>query len=408
MAALPSDWAPQRVEYFDTHWYEAVVKRVNVEEKTVEVAFPDNIWQPRTVQASVVRSAPAQAMAPPDPPIAAGDRAEVQQIAEGVPPYWVAAEVRKIKASFYYVWLTAGSMEVIVEDKQVRRTAEETPSMASMMENVHRATVVAPSIVNTWISSRNAQGCFGLICSQSGLLSITPNPDVPGELILHGTDETIHKAKIRLEIHLEHQASIQIFQENRQSKLDHLEELRDKLVQLESLFHEEVEVPADHAAKVVQQGTKYGVQIQILPEYVERMGPGRLELRRVRVSGETREDVRKVIDEIKYVEIYIPVPSDQFGYLLGKNGENINDMQSKSGVLVANLQRGEQKLQLYGVQQAVDAAKDLVEAHLVYHPIFTQMHEEQVVMRNAMHEITGNSHFDKGKRKDKGKGKDYR
>eukprot|EP00397_Hematodinium_sp_SG-2012_P011776 GEMP01011924.1.p1 GENE.GEMP01011924.1~~GEMP01011924.1.p1 ORF type:complete len:454 (+),score=86.00 GEMP01011924.1:88-1362(+) len=416
MTALPSDWAPQRIEYFDTHWYEAALQRVNLVDGTVDIAFAEDVWEPRTVKLSDVRSVPAKETTRPDPPLEVGDHAEVQLSVCGSPPHWEAVEVRKVKDAFYYVYLLSSATVVIVEDTQVRHIVENLPSLASMMENVQRSVVAVPLILNSWITSNNAQGCFDQICSQSRLMSITTNPDVAGELILHGDEEAIRKAKMRLDIHLEHQARIHIYQEDRLAKLAELTYMQEQFEQMESLAHEEIEIPVEYVPKVLgNQGSnlrrleeEYDAQVRILQEYVGHQSPGGHELRRVRVSAETRAQVLQVLEEIEFTEVTIPVPSDQFGYLLGKNGEYIQDIQHKSGVMVARLQRDKEQLLLYGTGQTVEAAKDAVEAHLLYHPIFMQISEEKVAMRNAMNEMTGNSYFDQPKKRteksEKGKG----
>jgi len=52
----------------------------------------------------------------------------------------------------------------------------------------------------------------------------------------------------------------------------------------------------------------------------------------VRIVGRSREAVQAARRQLEMLSVSVPVPRDRFGYLVGKNGSNLEALKAKTGV----------------------------------------------------------------------------
>jgi hypothetical protein len=52
----------------------------------------------------------------------------------------------------------------------------------------------------------------------------------------------------------------------------------------------------------------------------------------VRIVGRSRDAVQAARRQLEMLSVSVPVPRDRFGYLVGKNGSNMEALKAKTGV----------------------------------------------------------------------------
>lgn len=394
-------------------WYEASLVDLTQDGKgafQLHLTFADDVWKPCIADPSSVRnpSPPSEASFRLDPK----SKVEVWAAATGSQPAtWSAARVDKVKEEFVYVILDATKSALIVEKPQIRLPSTES-TYTDLTANVARSTIPLQKNVGSWATSEDAIGCFSHICSKTGLLSMAPSPNDNKEIVLLGTDTAIRKAKMLLDIHLKHQTKIADFQSSRKRQLEHLTGLKAKVDNMQQV---DVIVPQDSIPQII--GTsganikkiqdKYKVIIRILDEReIHDRGVNGEIMKCVRIMGRTMEDCLAAKAEVEYMEVRIPVTEDQFGWILGAKGATIREFKEKSGVQTLTLERNKETILLYGSRPTVEDAQAMIDAHMLYFPVFNQMGEEMQQLNSTLSNLqyrTGSSY---GPR-DKGRGKDW-
>eukprot|EP00397_Hematodinium_sp_SG-2012_P012678 GEMP01012855.1.p1 GENE.GEMP01012855.1~~GEMP01012855.1.p1 ORF type:complete len:496 (+),score=100.11 GEMP01012855.1:78-1565(+) len=417
--SLFSDKATHGVEYqVKPHiaWHEASLVDLTQDAKgafQLHLTFVDDVWNPCVADPACVRNS--------SPPHEGNIRLEIKMRVEvwipkteSKPASWNPATVDKVKEEFVYVTLDASRSSLIVELSHVRLPSTEI-TYADLTDNVSRNTIPLQKSIGSWATSDDALGCFSHICSKTGLLSMAPNPKDVKEIVLLGTDAAIRKATMLLDIHLKHQTKIADFQNSRMRQLDQLAGLKAKVENMQSV---DVLVPQDSIPKII--GTsganikkiqdKYKVSIRILDEHiVHDRGPNGQLMKCVRILGKSMDDCVAAKSEVEYIEVRIPILEDQFGWLLGAKGVTIREFKDKSGVQTLTLERNKETILLYGSRPSVEDAQAMIDAHMLYFPVFNQMGEEIQQLNTTMDSLqyrTGGSAY--GSRRDdrKGRGKE--
>jgi hypothetical protein len=88
----------------------------------------------------------------------------------------------------------------------------------------------------------------------------------------------------------------------------------------------------------------------------------------IRIKGADPEAVAEARRQLEYTIEEVDIPDRQVGWLVGKDGQRIADLQRKSGVIRIDVERGNPTavLTITGLLTAVETAKLLVETELAY------------------------------------------
>jgi len=401
-------------------WYEAQLLNVVGDSHggfVLHLGFADSVWTPCAVDPSCVRNS---ALPQGDVKLEANEKVEVwTPVTPNSPASWSPARVEKTKADFVYVIPENAKSSMIVEKSAIRSPSLE-PSYTNMTDNISRHTIPVGDSIGGWATSEDAAGCFSHICLKTGLLSMGPDPNDAKQIILLGKDASIRKATMLIEIHLKHQVQIASFQSSRLKQLNQLEGLKAKVDNMHSL---DLHIPQDSIPKII--GTnganikkiqdKYQVTIHIYDNHkVDEKGPNGEVMKCLRIMGKDKDNVEAAKTQVEYVEVSIPVPKEQYGWILGRQGKTIQQLKDKSGVGSLSLRREQETLAIYGTRPTVEDAQAMVEAHMLYYPVFSQMDEEMQQINDSLDHLNFRGNYgskdarrSSSAKRGKGKGKSY-
>jgi len=359
-------------------WYSGHVVDM-VKEGTLLVGFEGDVW-PRTEfplgslrKPSKMAAADADKFAPK-----IGEEVELRVNAtEHAPAGWSVAVVRNIKHGFYFVARVVssaaeGSSEAIVE-KDMLRPLSPDETLGSMV--LQQESYKLPGGLQSWLTTPDAIGCFGHIEEQSGLVHIQA---ARLSLKLLGETKAIQRAKMLLEVHSKHQATIQSFQDMREKRLRALETKRNRIEGTGFKHSVEIRVDPNFVARIIGKGgetiralqEKYDVNIRILE--TEQADEDRI----VRIFGNSQESIEKARADVEFIEEVLPIEESMYSWILGRQGKTIQGFRDSSGLVYATLERETQSLRLCGTRHAVQDAVAMFETHIMYYPVFHQMDEE--------------------------------
>jgi len=89
----------------------------------------------------------------------------------------------------------------------------------------------------------------------------------------------------------------------------------------------------------------------------------------VRIVGHRAADVARARAALEVCTVVVRVPDDKIGYIVGKEGKNINELQARSGATQLKLAHEGQAgalVRVLGSRAACDKARLLIEAQLAY------------------------------------------
>jgi KH domain len=98
----------------------------------------------------------------------------------------------------------------------------------------------------------------------------------------------------------------------------------------------------------------------------------------VRIVGHRPEDVARAREMLEVCCLYIPLPEDKVGFVVGKEGRNINDIIARSGLVAPGgmtMDRSRGAMRVQGTRAACEKARLLIEAQLDF---LNQAEREQV------------------------------
>jgi hypothetical protein len=184
-----------------------------------------------------------------------------------------------------------------------------------------------------------------------------------------------------MEVHFKHQKEIQRFHDRRETKLKNLEARRERY---STAFREEFDVDEDIVGLVIGKSgerlrrvqDQYGVEIQV-ERQEERRGKQNSTKRRVKILGDDKQNVEKAREEIEYQKEYWTIEPDQTGWVLGKRKQNLMDFQTKTGILRLRYLPETNQLELCGLRSHIEDTLLLLESHLQYYNVYSEMDKEQ-------------------------------
>ena len=89
----------------------------------------------------------------------------------------------------------------------------------------------------------------------------------------------------------------------------------------------------------------------------------------VRIVGHRAEDVARAREMLEICCVYIPVPEQKVGFIVGKEGRNINDIIAKAQLMVPGgmtMDRAKGSMRVLGTRAACEKTRLLVEAQLSF------------------------------------------
>ena len=107
----------------------------------------------------------------------------------------------------------------------------------------------------------------------------------------------------------------------------------------------------------------------------------------VRIVGHRAEDVARARELLEVCSLYVPIPEDKVGYIVGKEGKNINEIISRSGLVppgAASMDRERGAMRVQGSRAACEKARLLINAQLEF---LKQAEREQVEVETMRREL---------------------
>lgn len=111
--------------------------------------------------------------------------------------------------------------------------------------------------------------------------------------------------------------------------------------------------------------------------------------------------------EMEFVHKDIDIEPHQFGWVMGRGAENINNIRTASGLVYASLNQEEAVLSLGGSRRAVEDATVMIEAHLMYFPVFYSMDEQMAELQQELDDLEQPQKNPEVNNKGQGKGKGW-
>jgi len=384
-------------------WYNASIVDINGD--NIVVAFEDDIWPRREVEASLVRRCAPPSVEPFSPPV--GAVVEVAIVAtESNPAGWSLGRVKQIKSWFYFVTFEGpkSGQDLIVEQDGLRQVNTCAPIDPSQLT---RKLVAVDRGLHSWVKSRDSLGCLSDVVMRSSLLTASATTARgPPKVALVGDEEAVALGeKLLVEIHFKNQAKMQRFHEHRERLM---EKIRDVETTYNKTHRESFTVDPGLVGRII--GSK-GSNITKLRNELEVEihiddGQGYEELTTITVTGESKEACIQAREQMEYVTERIQIASDQVGWVVGKGYENLQDIQKKADLRYLRYNDKMGALELCGLQAQVDDARLMLNVHMEYLGVYQDMSKEQQEMTEKFNELeAGKGKRGKGKEGKKGESK---
>jgi len=361
-------------------WYEARLMDVDPKTKTVKVSFAVESWEPRVLPAHMVRKPDLSTQSAFEPKV--GDAAEVRISGSwDSPPGWSRGKVRSIKGEFYFMSFeasAAGARDLIVERDALRPV---NPHQSLDLGKLERALVLIEPQLRHWADSQDAVQVYSQIQERSGLIHVGKVGD---SFALMGDSQAVRKGQLLLEVHVKHQKELINILDRKQRKL---KELNSRREQYANQVHVEFQVGADLIGLLIG---KKGENIQrvMKKHHVEvSVIDGPADMKTIRVSGETSQQVQDARDELEYVNQDYQVDPKMIGWLLGKKMQNVLEIQQKSGIYRARFNQDRGVLVLCGSRQAIEDAVVLLDSHMQYYEIYQEHDRQEFAISRDLHTL---------------------
>ncbi|CAD7955380.1 unnamed protein product [Amoebophrya sp. A120] len=324
---------------------------------------------------------------------------------------WQQCCIKQIRDDFYFVYQGDPANSWIVERSNLRPIQDSSSSGGGSsglsFQNVSREVIPLEQELSAWVTdgAGDADACLqqvaskvGLLICRGGLNSETSKPEV----VMVGEKVALRRGRMLLSTHLKHQKSIQQFHVKREKKMKALDEQRNKYS--DKFSHEWVAegkcagmIVGKEGKNVKRVRAAHGVEILIDDEEDGSV--------KVRIYGDTQEQVDKARAELEYVRDEFQVEKNLVGWVLGKRRANLNDIQEQSGIGQCIFDGDRNVVTLIGLKEQVQDAMMLLEAHCTYNDVYQEMDEELAELENELDR--GNRGAGRGGTKGKGKrGKD--
>ncbi|CAD7927320.1 unnamed protein product [Amoebophrya sp. A25] len=340
----------------------------------------------------------------------AGGVCEVLKKGPGESVSWAECRIKQIKGEFYYVYDKDPNAAWIVEKSNLRPADHSAGGFT--FGNALREVLPLGAELRAWVSDEESDcdGCLQQVAAKVGLLicKARVNDADEAEVVLVGEKSALRRAKILLDVHLKHQRAIQKFHTTRDKKMKMLEERKSKYnEQCSYEFVADARVSGfilGKEGKTIKR-VRQAFDVEIIVTDLEDTSPAQV---RVRIYGETQEQVDRAREEIEYTRLEFPVEPHLIGWVLGKKGAHLTDIEEKSGIVRASLNRTTNVVELIGLKDCVEDAKMALESHCTYFEVYKEMDDELLEIDNSFAELGANGKGGKKGKGKKGRGKSVR
>lgn len=241
-----------------------------------------------------------------------------------------------------------------------------------------------PAELLGWIASPEGSSFLDQTRLKAGLVSCTTDGR---NVILRGADrsEVVNGCEL-IVLHLQHRFDLAVLR-RRAAAID--SDIAAAEEELRSGLRCEFTVPAELLGLVIGKGgatvnrvkDATGVERIVIDD--ETSPPV------VRIKGTDPEAVSEARRQLEYTSEAIPLSKQQVGWVVGSDGNTLQEMQAKSRVLRMQVEEGTTPaattvLRIVGLRTAVNAAKLLVEAHLTYHAEYKKALKEEAELREKL------------------------
>eukprot|EP00742_Colponemidia_sp_Colp-10_P001291 GILJ01001392.1.p1 GENE.GILJ01001392.1~~GILJ01001392.1.p1 ORF type:complete len:712 (+),score=120.38 GILJ01001392.1:72-2207(+) len=264
----------------------------------------------------------------------------------------------------------------VEELRPVSATGFPNPSMFS------RAEVVVAAGLRDWaLSDRCRPVLDEAVAKLDNLYEINFVPQT-SRFVLLGSAIAVSAAKSVLEFTLSRQLEAERLGR-------HQEERRRTIQDMERRIHHgvraEFTIPADLVGFVIGKGGQNVKQIQKETNVTIRtLSAGERDSQGhvipegqalVCMMGDTQEQLQLAREKLEYVEEQYTVDRNMIGWVLGKKGRNINDIQTKAGVMRMYVDN-EGRISIVGLKANVVAACLLLDSALKYFSVCEELEKE--------------------------------
>lgn len=118
----------------------------------------------------------------------------------------------------------------------------------------------------------------------------------------------------------------------------------------------------------------------------------------VRILGEP-EAVQAARRQLQFVKKLHSFPKEHLGYILGKQLGNIQMIAEKVGLLNVRFDSNSEALEMMGLQDQVESAEMLIQAHMDYREVYEEMEQEHGALTQSFQALDDEYRMRKGKGK---------
>jgi len=320
-----------------------------------QMADGSNAGQPKWFAWDVVREVPNT---PANFTLKEGQAVEVSYNDEGSkePAAWWEAKILSKKGPYCKVHFMCGSFPDEAVDEELIRPA----STSGTKPMYSKATVALPDEhVHAWFLQNDAT-VVAAVKEKAQLLAVTVEKGRP-QIKLIGSSKSITMGKMLIDLHMKHHGDMARLHSEREvlaTKLETKRALRQNGVRVEfPVDRELIGLVVGKGGKNISEAKK-ATGVEAIE--VDQAGP------KVVIYGATQEAVDAARERLEFVTESVPVKSKQIGWLIGKGGSNVRELQESTKVTRVNLNKNSSTVVLVGTLTAVAAARLYIDTHLEY------------------------------------------
>lgn len=340
-----------RVDGFQ--WFQVVLR--DFKDGKLLVSYEADWKQPEWISAAAVRHAQLE-WDKHFVPVAGTDVEVMSRSSENGPLGWFEAKLQMIRADFCMIHYKGGSdPQTVVEKEAVRPLCS-----ADLILNPAKLDVryiEFPASLLSWLS--NASQPFLKIEAATNILSIALSVDNT-KLVVIGTTTAVTRAAILVEAQLQYESELQTIRDQTAQTASKLKATKEKVDNNKKLefsvaphligyvigskgenLNKALKIPGVASIKVVQESNV------------------------VRILAQTEDAAQEARAILEYVEEYIELSPKLVAWVIGKGGQNVREIETKTQCLHVRVDDGSRDFGKKGDNKIVHARRGTKERPLV-------------------------------------------